>query len=60
MTTGQSKKVFVGVVAMQQVVAMADDPDKFPFAVIIAVMAIAYTVKQTVLDWRSNGKEKGE
>ena len=49
--TGQSKKVFVGVVAMQQVVYMADDPEQFPFAVIIAVMAIAYMVKQTILDF---------
>jgi hypothetical protein len=56
MTTGQSKKVFVGVIAMQQIASMADDPAKFPFAIVIAVVGIAYMVKQTVLDWK-NDKE---
>jgi len=56
MTTGQSKKVFVGVIAMQQIASMADDPEKFPFAIVIAVIGIAYMVKQTILDWK-NDKE---
>ena len=58
MTNGQSKKVFVGVIAMQQIVALSGDPEKLPFAIIIAVLALGYMIKQTILDWRSNGKEK--
>lgn len=54
MTTGQSKKVFVGVAAMMQIASMADDPEKFKFAVLIAVIGIAYMVKQTVLDWKND------
>lgn len=53
MTTGQSKKVFVGVAAMMQISSMADDPSKFKFAVLIAVIAIAYMIKQTILDWKN-------
>lgn len=53
MTTGQSKKVFVGVMAMQMIASMADDPAKFPFAIVIAVIGIAYMIKQTVLDWKN-------
>ena len=59
MTTGQSKKVFVGVIAMQQIVALSGDPEKLPFAIIIASLAFAYMIKQTFLDWKNNGKEKG-
>ncbi len=58
MTTGQSKKVFVVIVAANMIVPMADDPKKLPFAIIIAVLAFGYMIKQTILDWRSNGKEK--
>ena len=54
MTTGQSKKVFVGVMAMQMIASMADDPKKFPFAIVIAVIGIAYMIKQTVLDWKAD------
>ena len=38
---------------MQQIASMADDPEKFPFAIVIAVIGIAYMIKQTVLDWKS-------
>ncbi len=61
MTNGQSKKVFVGIVAMQQIATMADEPEQFPFAILIGVLAVGYMVKQTILDYlnlrkQNNGK----
>ena len=56
MTNGQSKKVFVGIVAMQQIASMADEPEQFRFAILIGVLAMVYMLKQTILDWRNNGK----
>jgi hypothetical protein len=58
MTNGQSKKVFVGIIAMQQIASMADDPTKFPFAIVIAVIGIAYMVKQAFLDWKADKEIK--
>lgn len=55
---GISKKVCVVMVTITTISSMAGDKEKWPFAMIIAAVGVAYIIKQTILDWRNYGKEK--
>lgn len=49
---GMSKKVTVVMLVITSITGMADDVTKWPFAVVVASVGVAYIIKQTILDWR--------
>ena len=59
MNNGVSKKLCATVIAMGIIATMAQDAEnQLPYAIIIGSLALAYCIKQGILDWRNNGKEK--
>ena len=59
--SGVSKKLCVASIGIFAIIDMGKDAeDKLPYAIIAGVVIIAYLVKQTILDWRSNGKEESK